>query len=335
MSKTMNATESINAVIERVFVHPIRYAWRYISHQISHGILPSIRAADLLTRTGVLVLWLMHFLPFFVLVWIGNAFGLLLYLLATERRRVAAINLRLCFPDMSDLQRARLLRDHFKMFGRGLIERTILWWSSSKRICRLIKVEGMENFDAVKGRPVIFLTPHFVGMDVGGSWISQQVDAISVYAKQKNQYLGDMLFKKRIRFGNQRIYSRQQGLRPIVRALREGHSFFYLPDQDQTIKDGAFIPFFGVPAATITTVPRLAAITDAAVVPCVTRFLPGSAGYVLTFYPAWNNYPTGDDIKDTRRMNEFIEMRVLEMPEQYFWLHKRFKTRPPGAKKLY
>jgi KDO2-lipid IV(A) lauroyltransferase len=289
----------------------------------------------MLTRLGVFLLWLMHFLPFRVLVWIGNALGLLLYALAAERRRVAAINLRLCFPDMSDAQRARLLRDHFKMFGRGLIERTILWWSSGARICSLIRVEGMEHFDAVKGKPVILLTPHFVGMDVGGSWISQQVDAISVYAKQKNRYLNDMLFKKRIRFGNQRIYSRQQGLRPIVKAMREGCPFFYLPDQDQTVKDGAFIPFFGVPAATMTSVPRLAAITGAAVVPCITRLLPGAAGYVLTFYPAWENYPTGDDIADTRRMNEFIEQRVREMPEQYFWLHKRFKTRPPGEKRLY
>lgn len=316
-------------------MHPIQYLRNYLLNKNPQCAFPSIRMADILTRAGVLLLWLMHFLPFFVLVWIGNAFGLLLYLLATERGRVAAINLRLCFPEMSDTQRARLLRDHFKMFGRGVIERTILWWSSRARICRLIRVEGKENFDAVKGLPVIFLTPHFIGMDVGGSWISQQVDAISVYAKQKNPYLSDMLFKKRIRFGNQRIYSRQQGLRPIVRALREGHPFFYLPDQDQTVKDGAFIPFFGVPTATITTVPRLAAITGAAVVPCITRFLPGSAGYVLTFYPAWENYPTGDDINDTRRMNEFIEQRVLEMPEQYFWLHKRFKTRPPGEKKLY
>lgn len=289
----------------------------------------------MVTRLGVFLLWLMHFLPFRVLVWIGNALGLLLYALAAERRRVAAINLRLCFPDMSDARRARLLRDHFKMFGRGLIERTILWWSSGARIRSLIRVEGMEHFDAVKGKPVILLTPHFVGMDVGGSWISQQVDAIGVYSKQKNRYLNDMLFKKRIRFGNQRIYSRQQGLRPIVKAMREGWPFFYLPDQDQTVKDGAFIPFFGVPAATMTTVPRLAVLTGAAVVPCITRFLPGAAGYVLTFYSAWENYPTGDDIADTRRMNEFIEDRVREMPEQYFWLHKRFKTRPPGEKRLY
>ncbi len=289
----------------------------------------------MLTRIGVFLFWLMHFLPFRILVWIGNTFGLLLYLLATERRRVADINLHMCFPDMSDARRARLLRDHFKMFGRGVIERTVLWWSSRARICSLIRVQGIEHFGAVKGKPVILLTPHFVGMDVGGSWISQQVDAISVYSTQKNRYLSEMLFKKRIRFGNQRIYSRQQGLRPIVKALREGFPFFYLPDQDQAVKDGTFISFFGVPTATITTVPRLAAMTGAVVVPCITRLLPGSAGYLVTFYPAWENYPTGDDIADTRRMNEFIEQRVLEMPEQYFWLHKRFKTRPPGEKSLY
>jgi KDO2-lipid IV(A) lauroyltransferase len=290
---------------------------------------------EMLTRIGVFILWLMHFLPLRVLVWIGNALGSLLYLLAAERRNVGRINLSLCFPDMSYAQRERILRDNFKMFIRGLIERTILFWASKERICSLIKVEGIEHFNAIKGKPTILLTPHFVGMDVAGSWISQQVDAISVYSTQKNRYLSDLLYNKRIRFRDQRIFSRQQGLRPIVKALREGKPFFYLPDQDQTVKDGAFIPFFGVPAATITALPRLAEMTKAAVVPCVTRLLPSSDGYVVTFYPAWDNYPTGDVIADTRRMNEFIEQRVLEMPEQYFWLHKRFKTRPPGEKELY
>jgi KDO2-lipid IV(A) lauroyltransferase len=112
--------------------------------------------------------------------------------------------------------------------------------------------------------------------------------------------------------------------------MREGMPFIYPTDQDQGIKDGAFIPFFGVPAATMTSLPRIAQMTGAKIVPCITRLLPGGEGYVLTFYPAWENYPSGDDIADTRRMNEFIEQRVLEMPEQYFWLHKRFKTRPDG-----
>ena len=289
----------------------------------------------MLTRLFVLVLWTIHFLPFRVLVWIGNMLGIILYWLAAERRRVAAINLRLCFPDMDASELNKLVRNHFKIFGRGLIERTLLWWSSKERICSLIRVEGIEHFEAMKGKPTVILTPHFVGMDIGGSWISQRADSISVYSQQKNRYLSELLYKKRIRFGNQLIYSRQQGLRPIIKGLRQGKPFFYLPDQDQTVKDGAFIPFFGVPAATITTVPRLAEMTGASIVPCVTRLLPGAAGYVLTFYPAWQNYPTGDDIADTRRMNEFIEQRVLEMPEQYFWLHKRFKTRPQGEEKFY
>jgi Kdo2-lipid IVA lauroyltransferase/acyltransferase len=289
----------------------------------------------MLARSGVFLLWLMHFLPFRVLVWVGNTFGFLLYLLAAERRRVATINLRLCFPDMDDARRARLVQDHFKMFGRSLIERTILWWSSGARISSLIHVEGVEHFDAVKGKPVILLTPHFVGMDVGGQWIAQHTDAVCMYANQKNLYLTELLLKKRARFRNQRLYSRQQGLRPILKGMREGMPFIYPPDQDQGVKDGAFIPFFGVPAATMISVPRIAQMTGAKVVPCITRLLPGAAGYVLTFYPAWENYPTGDDIADTRRMNEFIEQRVREMPEQYFWLHKRFKTRPEGEAKFY
>ena len=286
-------------------------------------------------RLGVFILWLIHFLPFRVIVAIGNGIGSLLYLLAAERRKVGAINLKLCFPGLSEEARRELLRGHCRMFGRGLIERSILWWASAERISRLIRVEGVEHFDAVRGKPAILLTPHFVGMDAGGQWVAQHTDTVCMYANQKNRYLTELLLKKRARFGNQRLYSRQQGLRPILKGMREGCPFIYPPDQDQGIKDGAFIPFFGVPAATMTSVPRIAQMTGAKVLPCITRLLPGSGGYVLTFYPAWENYPTGDDIADTRRMNEFIEQRVLEMPEQYFWLHKRFKTRPEGEAKYY
>ncbi len=289
----------------------------------------------MLARLGVFLLWLMHFLPFRMLVWIGNTLGLLLHLLAAERRRVASINLRLCFPEMGEDQRARLVRDHFKMFARGLIERTILWWSNAERIRSLIRVEGVEHFEAIKGHPAILLTPHFVGMDAGGQWVAQHADTVCMYANQKSKYLTGLLLNKRARFGKQRLYSRQQGLRPILKGMREGCPFIYPPDQDQGVKAGAFVPFFGVPAATMTSVPRIAQMTGAKVVPCITRLLPGTAGYVLTFYAAWENYPTGDDIADTRRVNEFIEQRVREMPEQYFWLHKRFKTRPEGEKKFY
>ncbi len=289
----------------------------------------------MLVRVGVFILWLIHFLPFRVIVAIGNSVGSLLYLLAGERRKVGSINLKLCFPDMSEQARSKLLHDNFKMFGRGIFERSILWWSSEKRIRSLIRVAGIEHFDAIQGKPAILLTPHFVGMDAGGQWIAQHTDTVCMYANQKNRYLTELLLQKRARFRNQHLYSRQQGLRPILKGMRESMPFIYPPDQDQGIKDGAFIPFFGVPTATMTSVPRIAQMTGAKIVPSITRVLPGGAGYVLTFYPAWENYPSGDDIADARRMNEFIEQRVLEMPEQYFWLHKRFKTRPEGEAKIY
>lgn len=289
----------------------------------------------MLARLGVFIFWLIHFLPFRVIVAIGNGLGILLYPLAAERRRVGMINLRLCFPEMSDEARKKLVRDHFKMFCRGLIERSILWWSSAERISSLIRVEGVEHFNAIKDKSSILLTPHFVGMDAGGQWVAQHADTVCMYANQKNRYLTELLLKKRARFRNQHLYSRQQGLRPILKGMREGKPFVYPPDQDQGIKDGAFIPFFGVPAATMTSLPRIAQMTGAKVVPSITRLLPGGEGYVLTFYPAWENYPSGDDIADARRMNAFIEDRILEMPEQYFWLHKRFKTRPEGEARFY
>lgn len=289
----------------------------------------------MLARLGVFIFWLIHFLPFRIIVAIGNGLGILLYPFAAERRRVGMINLKLCFPEMSEEARKKLVRAHFKMFTRGLIERSILWWSSAERIASLIRVEGEEHFNAIKDKPSILLTPHFVGMDAGGQWIAQHTDTVCMYANQKSEYMTELLLEKRARFRHQHLYSRQEGLRPILKGMRKGMPFIYPPDQDQGVKDGAFISFFGVPAATMTSLPRIAQLTGAKVVPSITRVLPGGEGYVLTFYPAWENYPSSDDVADARRMNAFIEDRILEMPDQYFWLHKRFKTRPEGEERFY
>ncbi|MGC2457872.1 MAG: lipid A biosynthesis acyltransferase [Gallionellaceae bacterium] len=288
-----------------------------------------------MTRLGVFFLWLVHFLPFRVLAWSGNMLGLLLHLIARERRMVASTNLRLCFPEMSEPARAHLVRRNFMAFGRSFLERSILWWSSNERILSLIRVEGLEHFNAVQGRPYIGLLPHFVALDVAGAWLSLHTHGVSVYSNQKNAYLNKLLIEKRTRFGDQRIFSRQQGLRPIVKAMREGYPLLYLPDQDFAARDAMFIPFFGVPASTLTSASRLAQMTGSRILPCIPRVLPDGQGYEIRFYPAWENYPTGDAEADARRINEFIEQRVLEMPEQYFWLHKRFKTRPEGEEKFY
>lgn len=288
----------------------------------------------MMTRLGIFVLWLLHFLPLPLLAAIGNALGLLLYAASAERRFVTATNLRLCFPELTEAQRTALAKKNFQAFARSFIERGILWWSAPQRIRRLVRVEGLEHLESAGG-PVILLVPHFVALDVGWSWLTQRGDLVSVYSNQKNPVFHKKLLEGRLRFGGSRLYSRQQGLRPVIKAMNAGHPFYYLPDQDQGIRDGLFVPFFGVTAATLTALPRLAGMTGAKVVPLIARMLPGGAGYALRFHPAWENYPSADLTADTRRMNAFIEDRVRELPEQYFWLHKRFKTRPKGEKRFY
>ena len=288
-----------------------------------------------MARLGIFIIWLLHFLPLGVLARFGAGFGLLLYALGRERRRVARTNLRLCFPDMAQGERERLVRRHFRAVGRSVLERGILWWSPQSRIEKLIRIEGREHWQAVAGKPVIWLAPHFVGLDMGGVRLTAESRLVSMYSKQKNPLFDALLLHSRTRFGNSPMASRQDGIKPIVRAMRKGLPFYYLPDMDFGPRDAVFVPFFGVPAATITGLSRLAKITGAAVVPSVTRQLPGGAGYVLKFYPAWEDFPGASVEDDTRRMNAFIEERVREMPEQYFWLHKRFKTRPPGEPRFY
>lgn len=290
---------------------------------------------SLLTRVGLALMWLLHFLPLSILAHIGHGVGLLFWMLGKERRQVAETNLRLCFPEMSPVERRDLVRQHFGLFGRSVLERSILWWASEKRILSLIQVKGQEHFDQSIGKPLILLAPHFVGLDVAGNWVANHVDGVSIYAMQKNRYFSEFLRKKRARFRQQILFSRQEGLRGVIRAIRDAHPFYYLPDQDFGPRDALFVPFFGVETATIPTASRLAKLSGATVVPVTTRILPGGEGYEVTFYPPWEQFPSDDLMSDTRRMNAFIEDRVREMPAQYFWLHKRFKTRPPGEGKIY
>ena len=289
----------------------------------------------MMTRLGLGLIWLLHWLPLALLAPLGRAAGLLLYALAGERRRVVLTNLRLCFPDLREQQRVQLARNHFAVFTRSLLEHGILWWGSRERVLRMVRVEGLEHWLAVRERPVIWLSPHFVGLDMGGIRLTAEFPLVSVYSKQKNPVFEAVLLHGRTRLGPTELYSRQDGIRPVAKAIKKGLPFYYLPDMDFGERDSMFVPFFGVPAATITGLARIAAMTGAVVVPAVTTQLPGGDGYVLRFYPAWDHYPGGDLAANTRRMNAFIEERVREMPEQYYWLHKRFKTRPPGEQKIY
>jgi KDO2-lipid IV(A) lauroyltransferase len=191
-------------------------------------------------------------------------------------------------------------------------------------------LEGEEHLRAVAGAPVILLVPHFVGMDIAWTRLIFDYRMSGMYSKQKNPRLDAILLKGRSRSGRDVTLARQDGIRPAVRAIREGLPFYYLPDMDFGSNEAIFVPFFGHPAATLTVVSRLARMCDARIIPCVNKMLPGGKGYVAKLYPAWDNFPGPNLEADARRMNEFIEERVKEMPEQYYWVHRRFKTRPLG-----
>ncbi len=286
-------------------------------------------------RIGLALVWLLHWLPLALLAPLGRATGALLYVVARERRHVTLTNLKLCFPEWSEVERTCAAREHFKVVARCFLEHGILWWAPKERIQKLVRVVGIEHWQAVAGKPVIWLAPHFAGLDMGGSRIICEWRGVSVYSQQKNPVFDKVLRHGRTRFVTPVLFSRQDGIRPVVKAMRGGLPLYYLPDMDLGARDALFVPFFGVPAATITGLARMARLARAVVVPAVTRQLPGAQGYELRFYPAWDNYPTDDVEADTRRMNAFIEDRVREMPEQYYWVHKRFKTRPPGERSPY
>ena len=288
-----------------------------------------------MSRILIGLMWLAHFLPLAVLAAIGNAVGVAGYWLIAERRRVARVNLEKCFPRMDPVQREQLARAHFRAFCRSIIERGILWWAPRERVERLVRIEGVEHLRSLAGQPVILFAPHFVGLDAGGTRMTCEVNLVSMYAMQKDAKLNALLMQGRSRFGDQLMVSRQEGIRATLAAMRQGRPFYYLPDQDFGPRDSVFVPFFGVSAATLPGLSRIARAADAKVLPCVTRMLPGGGGYVLRVEPPWDNFPTDDLLADTRRMNEFIEQRILEMPEQYFWMHKRFKTRPAGEARFY
>ena len=282
--------------------------------------------------TALAFLWAIHFLPTPWLGAMGRALGRLLYRFG--RGRVTDVNLALCFPGMPEPERKALAKRHFEALGRNAIEMSVMWFASDERVLGLVSIRGREHLDRLKGRPVILFVPHFIGLNMGGARIAHEYPgSASIYSRQKNPVLDRLFLKGRLRFGTPKLLSRQDGMRAIVKTLREGRLLYFLPDMDFGARDAVFSPFFGVPAATVTALPRLAQLGRATVVPAIA--VQKERGYEMVVYPPWENYPTGDVEADVRRMNAFIEERVREIPEQYFWAHKRFKTRPPGEPSPY
>ena len=285
-----------------------------------------------MTRLVFVFMWLVRLLPLSILSRIGSAIGAGVFWLIPERRMVTRINLQKCFPHKSPLERERLARAHFRAFCRAFIEQGILWWSPRSRIEALVRLEGLEHLEGT-GKTIVF-APHFVGFEATLSRLALDFPVSMMYSRQKDPLFEARLLKGRTRFGGV-MFPRQAGIKKGIEIIDSGTLYYYLPDLDFGPKRSVFVPFFGVRAATVTGLAYIARTTGAAVVPCVTRMLPGGGGYLARLYPAWRDFPSGDDHADARRMMAFIEERVLEMPEQYFWLHKRFKTRPEGEPRFY
>lgn len=292
-------------------------------------------------RLAIGLLWLLHWLPLPVLAALAHGLGAALYRLAGSRRRVGLRNLELCFPAMPLPERQALLRAHFGWLTQSLLDRAVLWWASPERLRRLIRVEGdielAEREMQTTGRSTMWLCPHFVGLDVAGAAIllCQQRPGASIYQTQSNPLMDKLMKRGRLRFGNAEIFPRSDSVKPLLRAIKDGRGFFNLPDMDFGSRDAAFVPFFGVQAATLMAPSRMARMLNMVVQPVIAEVLPRGQGWKVRFMAPLAGFPTADAVDDTARMNRFIEGEILRQPAQYLWVHKRFKTRPEGEPGLY
>ena len=287
-----------------------------------------------IARLGLGGLWLLSHAPLPWLAVIGRSLGLLLYGLHRNRRRVAVTNIALCFPELPKAAQRRLVRAHFAALGQGLFDVTLAWWASAARLRRLVSFRGREHYDqALAKGPVILLVPHFVALEIG-VLLSTERPMANVYRELPNPVFEQAFRAATGRFGATMI-TQDEGVRPVLRALKEGRTLYYLPDQDFGERSSVFAPFFGIPTITLHAVGRLARATHAQVVPCYVWQKPRGQGYEIAFGPALSGFPTGDVQADACATNRAIEEGVHEHPEQYFWVHKRFKTRPPGAPSVY
>ena len=263
--------------------------------------------------------------------WLG---GQILHGVATRRRRIARTNWALCFPQHSEAQRNRAVRQHFVYFVQAWLDRSWLWEADEATVRSRLRLVGAT--DGLQGNaPTVIFAPHFVGLDAGGTALALFTPRafISVYSEQANKAVDRWIRAGRLRHGSVKLVNRHQGLRPVVQAVRAADVLYLLPDMDMGPAESVFVPFFGVSAATVPTLPRLARLGQAKVVPVISRITP--QGYDVEVLPAWPDYPGPDPLADTVLMNQRLQAMIQTMPEQYYWVHRRFKTRPPGEPSFY
>ncbi len=280
---------------------------------------------------------LMRFLAILPLSWVralGWALGSALFYVIRSRRRVAEINLMLCFPEHSRKQIRRLARQNFVYYMQALLDRGWLWHGSAAVTLRRLKITGAVE-QLQNDEPVVLFVPHFVGLDAGNTAFTQQIPRklITIYTNQANKTIDAWILKRRARFGNIRLFGRIAGVKDIIAALRSGEMLGILPDMGFGPEESIVVPFYGIPTYTVPSLHRFARLGKAKVIPVLNRMT--NDGYEVQVLPAWQNFPTSSAEADTAFMNQELEGYIKTMPAQYFWVHKRFKDRPPGEKSVY
>jgi Kdo2-lipid IVA lauroyltransferase/acyltransferase len=287
------------------------------------------------SHLGILFMRMIAPLPLSWVRAMGFVLGLLLYWVVWPRRKVVDTNLRLCFPGWSGARRRKVARATFIHVAQSFLDRAWLWHADPEVVRRRVVLTGSVR-ELGGSAPTIVFAPHFVGLDAGVTGLSQQVQRrfIGIYTKQSNPVVDAWVLKGRHRFGiRPRPMSRSEGVREIISALREGDVMILLPDMNFGPEESIFVPFYGVPAATVPSLSRFARPGCARVVPVITRMRRG--GYEVRVHDAWVGFPTKDAEADTALMNLRLQEYVDEIPSQYYWVHKRFKTRPPGEPGVY
>ncbi len=280
---------------------------------------------------GAGLLRLLVALPFRAQLALGAGVGRLLYVLLPTRRRIAATNLRLCFPDLDERDRNRLLRRHFASLGIGFFELGMAWWASDRRVRRLVRFDGLENLtDALlRGRGALVISGHFSGGELTGRALRLIVPAIGgLYRPNRNPLLDEFLRRARSR-ALQAVIPKDR-MRGLLRALKQGLAVWYAPDQSYRRRYSVLVPFFGEPAMTNGALTHIARLSGSPVVPYFPRRMPDGSGYRVSILPALESFPSGDVAADARRVMALFEARIRQAPEQYYWIHRRFKGRPEG-----
>ena len=283
---------------------------------------------------GLGVLRGLGYLPLSWLRALGAGLGQVLLVAIPSRRRVVQTNLRVCFPHLSDAERDALTRQTFVHFAQAWLDRSWLWHRSAACIQSRVQLTGdvATLSDEV---PTVLFAPHFMGLDVGWTALTLNLPLhfTTIFTPQSNAAVDAWVAKGRQRFGHVRLFRREDGVKPIVSALRQHALLYLLPDMNFGPSESIFVPFYGEPAATVPSLSRFSKLGRARVVPVITRMT--ETGYEVVVHSAWQDFPTDDAEADTAMMNQRLEGFINTMPAQYFWVHKRFKTRPSGAPELY